>query len=313
MKIAFVGAGWVASRHLSKLVLEKGLEIVGHVSPIAAELDAATRHWGGRGYQTVKDLLKTEKVDAAWITVPPAEHGDIEYTFLDKGIPLFIEKPLSADRATGERIGQKIQEKGVVAAVGYHWRAMDTIPEVKRFLLKNPARMVLAAWHDSTPPPAWWHKQSTSGGQMVEQATHLFDLARYLVGEARVVDALAHKNQRPAYPHSDVADVSAALVDFAGCIPGVFSATCVLRSQAEVYVKIVCEGTIITITQTDVTFDSGSTKREFHVVEDPFLVEDKAFIKAIKANNPALLFSGYQDALKTHTLCHDVLEKYQKK
>ena len=312
MKIAFVGAGWVANRHLSQLVQEKDLEIVGHVSPIAAELDAATSRWGGRGYQTVQDLLKAEKVDAAWITVPPAEHGEIECAFLDKGIPLFIEKPLSADRATGERIGEIIREKGVVAAVGYHWRAMDTLPEVKRFLLKNPARMVLAAWHDSTPPPAWWHKQSTSGGQMVEQATHLFDLARYLVGEARVMHALAHKNQRPAYPHSDVADVSAALVAFPAGVPGVFSATCALSSQLEVYVKIVCEGTMITITQTSVTFDSGSTKREFHVVEDPFLVEDKAFIKAIRVNDPALLFSNYQDALKTHSLCHDVLEKYQK-
>ncbi len=313
MKIAFVGAGWVAGRHLGKLVEEKDIQIVGHVSPITQELETAVKRWGGRGYETVHDLLKHEKVDAAWITVPPAEHGEIELAFIEKGIPIFVEKPLSADRATGEEIAGVIREKGVIAAVGYHWRAMDTIPEVKNFLDRNPARMVLAAWHDSTPPPTWWHFQKTSSGQIVEQATHLFDLARYLIGEAKVIDATAHVNERAAYPDSDVADVSAALVTFAEGIPGVFSATCVLGGAVDIYVKIICEGTMITITQTDVTFESSYKKSVIRMGDDPFLVEDKAFITAIKNNDAALLFSSYEDALKTHSLCHDVLEKYQQK
>lgn len=313
MKIAFVGAGWVASRHLDKLVEEKDIEIVGHVSPVMEELETATKRWSGRGYATVQDLLSHEQVEAAWITVPPAEHGEIELTFIEKNIPIFVEKPLSADRATGEEIARKIREKGVIAAVGYHWRAMDTIPEVKKYLATNPARMVLAAWHDSTPPPTWWHFQKTSGGQIVEQATHLFDLARYLIGEATVVDATAHINERPAYPGSDVADVSAALISFNDGTPGVFSATCVLSGAVDIYVKIVCEGTMITITQTDVTFESSHIKNVIRMVDDPFLIEDKAFIKAIKNNDPVLLFSSYEDALKTHSLCHDVLEKYQQK
>ncbi len=313
MKIAFIGAGWVANRHLNQLAEVKNLEVVGHVSPITQELLTATKRWGGRGYKSVTDLLNHEKVDAAWITVPPAEHGEIELALIKKGIPIFVEKPLSADRATGEEIGRKIREMGVIAAVGYHWRAMDTIPEVKKFLVDNPARMVLAAWHDSTPPPAWWQKQETSGGQMVEQATHLFDLARYLVGEAKVIDALGVKNERPNYPDSDVADVSAALIHFANGIPGVFSATCALGGGVDIYVKIVCEGVMITITQTEVCFDYSKNKRVLPVQKDPFLMEDLAFMDTIKHNKPDLLFSDYEDALKTHALCHDVLEKYRQK
>lgn len=313
MKIAFVGAGWVANRHLGKLAAEAELEIVGHVSPVAKEIETATKRWGGRGYTSVKDLLAHERVDAAWITVPPAVHGAIELAFLEKGIPLFIEKPLSADRATAEEIGRKIRAAGVMAAVGYHWRAMDTISEVKQFLLANPPRMVLAAWHDSTPPPTWWHYQKTSGGQMVEQATHLFDLARYLIGEAAVMDAIGRVNERPDYPDSDVADVSVALVTFANGVPGVFSATCVLGGPVDIYLKIVCEGTMITITQTEVIFETGQDKRVICADEDPFLREDRAFIRAIQTDDPALLYSSYDDALKTHALCHDVLERYQQK
>ncbi len=309
MRTAFVGAGWVANRHLASLSAAPEVEIVGHVSPLPDELSAATHRWGGRGYRTVRELLATEKVDAAWITVPPGEHGEIETAFLGEGIPLFIEKPLSADRATGERIGDAIREKGIIAAVGYHWRAMDTLPEVRHVLAANPARMVLGAWHDATPPPAWWRRQSTSGGQMVEQATHLVDLARSLVGEAKLLGSTGADRPRVAYPDADVASVSAALLSFAGGVPGVFSATCVLGSQAEVYVKLVCEGLLITITQGGVTYDLGSEKREVRLGKDPFLAEDQAFLRAIQCGDPGLLFSSYADALKTHALCHDILEQ----
>lgn len=312
MKIAFIGAGWVAGRHLGQLITQKDLEIVGHVSPVAQELEAATRQWGGRAYSSVADLLKHEKVEAAWITVPPGEHGQIEVAFIERGIPIFVEKPLSADRETGEKIGAKMREKGVIAGVGYHWRAMDTLAEVKERLAGNLPRMVLAAWHDATPPPVWWRHQKTSGGQIVEQATHLFDLARCLVGEARVLDASAAIHPRLAYPDADVASVSAALLRFNDSIPGVFSATCLLGSQAEVYLKMVCEGLLITVTQTEVVYETHSEKRKVRLGNDPFLTEDRAFIRAIQSNDPSLLYSSYEDALITHALCHDVLEKYQK-
>ena len=309
MKIAFVGAGWVAGRHLGQLATQRDLEIVGHVSPLENELATATHRWGGRGYRNVNDLLNHEKVEAAWITVPPAEHGDIEKTFIEKGIPIFIEKPLSADRQTGEQIGYHIAKKGVIAAVGYHWRAMDTLTEVKKRLKEKPARMLLAAWHDATPPPLWWRHQDTSGGQIVEQATHLFDMGRYLIGEARVLDATATVHPHPIYPDADVANVSAALVKFNNNIPGVFSATCLLAGPAEIYVKLVCEGLLITITQADVTYENGKEKRVERLGNDPFLSEDRAFMQAIHGDDPSLLFSSYADALKTHALCHDVLER----
>ncbi len=312
MKIAFVGAGWVAGRHLGQLTTQSDLEIVGHVSPVAAEREAATRRWGGRAYTTVADLLSHEKVEAAWITVPPGDHGAIEDAFLERSIPLFIEKPLSADRATGVKIGEKIQKKGLIAAVGYHWRAMDTLIEVKKRLAKNPPRMVLAAWHDSTPPPVWWRHQKTSGGQMVEQVTHLFDLARYLVGEGQVLDSSATAHPHPIYADADVANVSAALLNFPKGVPGVFSATCLLGGPAEIYLKLVCEGLLVSITQTDVTYETAKEKQIVRLGNDPFLTEDRAFITAIKKNDPGLIYSSYTDALLTHALCHDVLEKSQR-
>jgi predicted dehydrogenase len=50
-------------------------------------------------------------------------------------------------------------------------------------------RLVHGTWLDKVPPVAWWTDPTRSGGQVVEQAVHVLDLARVLVGEVREVTA----------------------------------------------------------------------------------------------------------------------------
>lgn len=144
-------------------------------------------------------------------------------------------------------------------------------------------------------------------GQVVEQATHLFDVARYLLGEAKVVAASAKRHVRPAYPDADIADVNASLLQFDKGAIGVFTATCLLESAAAINVQLVCEGLLITLTQKNVTFDTGREFSETTVSEDPFTRENRAFIEAVKCSDSSLMFSSYEDALHTHQLTFDVL------
>jgi predicted dehydrogenase len=309
MNVAMIGTGGIAAKHLSVLAAEPNIAIVGHMSPTAEHAAAAARRWGGRPYTSHAELLQRERPDAVWICVPPLAHGTLERDLIDQHIPFFVEKPLSADRLTAEQIAASISNSGLIVGVGYHWRAMDTIPYVQETIATNPPRMVIGAWHDATPPPLWWRVQALSGGQMVEQATHLFDLARLLVGEARVIGATASRQERSAYPDMDVADVSAALIQYERGAAGVFSATCLLGGAAAIHVQLVCEGLLITITQAGVTYDTGSERRELRARHDPFVAENRAFLEAVSRNDPMLLFSSYADALLTHRLCCDVLER----
>jgi myo-inositol 2-dehydrogenase/D-chiro-inositol 1-dehydrogenase len=303
-----IGAGGIAERHLRTLAAEPGIEIVGHVSQSHVTAERNARRWGGRAYRTCEELLGSEAVDAAWITVPPMAHGELELCFIEHGVPFLVEKPLAADRETPSRIAETLEQQNLLAAVGYHWRALDVLQEVRDVIAANPPRMVLAAWHDATPPPAWWRHQQESGGQMVEQATHLFDLARHLVGEARVLEATAKRHDRPAYPDADVADVSAAMLQFEAGPVGVFTATCLLGGPAAVHVQLVCEGLLVTITQQSVTFATARERREVWVSSDPIARENRAFIQALRTGDPSLIYSSYQDALRTHHLTLAVLE-----
>jgi myo-inositol 2-dehydrogenase/D-chiro-inositol 1-dehydrogenase len=308
MKVAVIGSGNIARRHIGLLVGEPDVELRGIVAPRPASAAATVRHWNRPVYSSVGELLRQEELDAAWICVPPGQHGEIELRLIEQGIPFFVEKPLSADRQTGEEIGQALVRRGLLAAVGYHWRALDTIPEVQRTLAHRPARLVLGAWHDATPPPEWWRRQATGGGQIVEQATHLFDLARLLVGEASVVAATATCYGQGAYPDADVADASTALLRMVAGATGVFTATCLLGGAAAVHLQLVCEGLLMTITQRSVVYERGRERREVLTGNDPFVDEDRAFLKAVQHHDPTLLFSSYADALRTHRLCFDVLE-----
>lgn len=307
VRVAMIGAGGIARRHLEALTQE-GIEVVAHVARTARSAEAAAARWGGRPYTSAPEMLRAEAPDAAWITVPPAEHGEIELSLVAAGVPFFVEKPLAADRETPERIAREVERAGLVTGVGYQWRAMDTVAEVREVLRRNPPQLVLGAWHGLLPAPAWWRSQAQSGGQMVEQVTHLLDLARSLVGEARVLHAASRHAPRADAPGIDVASASVATLLFESGAIGSFTATSLLPTTTDVHLQLVCEGTLIIVTRAGVTLERGAERLERRLGNDPFRAEARAFLEAVRRGDPAGVFSSYADALRTHRLAMDVLE-----
>lgn len=307
-----IGSGGFAARHLQTLAPRDDIQVVGHVARSRDSSERAARHWGGRAYDDVAALLQAERVDAAWVTVPPDAHDGVDEVLVERGVPFLVEKPLSADRATAARIGQALNAAGLVTAVGYQWRAMDTLPEVRRALGEHPVRMVRGAWHGDLPAPAWWRAQARSGGQMVEQATHLFDLARHLLGEARVTHAAeGDPRARPGAPEVDVAGVSSASLRFESGPLGVFTAVNVLPAGSEVQLQLLCDGLEVTITREGAVLDDGRERRELRRMADPVATQNDAFLRAARAGDPSGPLSTYQDALRTHHLTFDVLDAFR--
>lgn len=306
LRVAMIGSGGIAARHLDVLASMDDVEIVGHVARTRESSARAADRWGGRSFESLDALLDAVELDAAFVTVPPDAHDEIDERLIDAGVPYLVEKPLSANRATAVRIGAAIAERRLLVAVGYQWRAFDTLPEVREVLARHPVRFVSGAWHGSLPAPAWWRRRSGSGGQMVEQATHLFDLARHLVGEARVVSASDGRFGRPEAP--DVAGVSAATLRFDGGALGVFAASNVLEVNAFVHLRLICDGVAVTITREGVAIDDGRERREVRLLEDPFERQARAFLGAVRRGDPDGPLCTYADALRTHHLTFDVLD-----
>ncbi len=100
-------------------------------------------------------------------------------------LPMFVEKPLAvdlADRRADRRPGRR--GAGCVTAVGHHWRYLERGRAGRASCWPDrPVRLVNGVWLDKVPPVAWWTRRDRSGGPVVEQAAHVLDLARALVGE----------------------------------------------------------------------------------------------------------------------------------
>ena len=200
LRVALIGPGFIAQRHLEVLSSEPGAELVGIASRSLARAEAAARRFGGRPYDDIERMLDAERPDAVWVCVTPDAHGALELGLIERGIHLFVEKPLAADPETPERISAAVDAAGLIAGVAYHWRAMDTLGELEDVIASRPVKLLNGHWHDNLPGVAWWRDLATSGGQMVEQATHLVDLSRRLLGEATVVAATADLPPAPGSP-----------------------------------------------------------------------------------------------------------------
>ena len=302
LALAVIGAGGIAGRHLDALARVGGAVPVGHVARTRASAERQAARFGGRAYDDLQGLLDAERPDAALIAVPPGAHGAIEDALLDHGVPFLVDKPIAADLVTAERIAQRVAASGLPVAVGYHWRAMDTVPELAARLADRPPRLVAAAWHSSTPPPAWWHRRASGGGQMIEQATHLVDIARHLLGQPTLLHAAEHPRPPTGVPDADVAVASAATVAWPDGAIGTFTATCALASAAEVHVTFACDGLHVVLDQAGVRYDDGREVRTVRAATDPFETQLRAFLDAVRSGDPTAVVCSYAEALETQRL-----------
>lgn len=299
--IGFIGAGNIAGRHLGNLLGFDDVQIAAVADSAAERAGEAAARVGGRAYSSHEDMLEHEQLDAVYICVPPFAHGPLELAVIERDLPFFVEKPLATTYETAQQVAGEVARRGLVTAVGYHWRYLDIVERAQELLSAQPARLALGYWLDFTPPPAWWRHEESSGGQIVEQTTHIFDLARLLVGEPRSVYALGSRLERSAFPDADVCDASVAAVQFEGGAVGTFASTCLLNWPHRIGLHLFCEGLALEISEWEIMIDVGQGRPVTRAEADPFVREDRAFIDAVqgKANRIRV---PYAEALRTQRL-----------
>jgi predicted dehydrogenase/glycosyltransferase involved in cell wall biosynthesis len=300
-RIGFIGVGGIAQRHLGILEQFEDVSLVAFADFDFERAQTAAERFGAKAFDSHQVMLDDIQVDALYVCVPPYAHGAIEEAAISKGIPFFVEKPLSVDLPVAERLGQMIAEKQLITAVGYHWRYLDVVDEAKRVLADKPAQLVAGFWLGDTPPPQWWWKADRSGGQMIEQVTHILDLARYLVGEVESASGLAGHSDRPGYPGLDVATASVASLRFASGAVGTISSTCLLGWTHRVGLHLFGDRIAIELTDRDIMIDVGAGRPYRQAEGDPVWREDRDFIDAVRGGQNRIR-SPYEEALKTHRL-----------
>ena len=298
-RVGFIGAGGIARRHLGVLAGFEDVEVAGIADPDLARAREAAEPCGARAFAGHAEMLAALDLDALFICVPPFAHGAPERAALAAGLPFLVEKPLSLDLELAAGIAAEVEARGLVTAAGYHWRYLDTVDEARRLLADNPAHLMSGYWLDQTPPPDWWRREAGSGGQIVEQATHIIDLARFLAGDVTQVFALTARRERPDFPGLDVPTASGATLRFASGAIATLSATCLLRWTHRVGLHVFADGLALELTDHDLMVDVGRGRPVRGAAGDPVWRQDRAFLDAAKGGENRLRCS-YAEALATH-------------
>jgi predicted dehydrogenase len=189
VRIGMIGAGAVAARHVRTLLAMDGVRVAAVADPAVERARALAEAAAAAAYPNHMELLDGERLDAVYICVPPFAHGAPELAVIDAGLPLFVEKPVAIDLDTAVAIADRLARRPLVTCTGYHWRWLDIYERAAELLADRPARLVQCYWLDKVPPPLWWPRRDGSGGQTIEQTTHVLDAARGLAGEVAEVHA----------------------------------------------------------------------------------------------------------------------------
>lgn len=314
LRLALIGSGWIAPAHLDALDRLDRTTLVGVASPREESGRAIAEPRGAPAFTSVERLLDETRPDVVYVCVPPSAAVGVLDEVVDRRLPFLTEKPLAATDADGPaRIAAAVEARGLVAAVGYHLRALDGLAEVRRLLAANPAHLMTARWLSGTPAPAWWLREAVGGGQVVEQATHFYDLGRHLVGEAEVVGAVSTREEPVVPVGADVVDATAAIVRFETGAVGSFANTRRLAS-ARVEVELAAADLLVTIRRVGdapgswaIDIDDGGSVRRIPPGRDPYEAQAEAFLDAVDGRDPGRVFSTYGDALRTDRLTRAVV------
>jgi predicted dehydrogenase len=307
MRVALVGAGGIGGYHwdqiakLQKMEGYQDLEVVGVADvDLGRAGDLAARSGGGRAFANHLEMYDAVQPDAVFIGIPPFAHTDQETGAAERGIPFFVQKPPALSMQKAHEILSAVERSGVVTAVGHQDRYLDVVDEAKRALVGQQPGLAIGAWMGGMPGVPWWRVRAQSGGQAVEQTIHIFDTARYLLGEAESVCGAAMTGLMTDVPNYDVDDSSAMTIRFkSGVLCTIFSA-CFLRVAGRSGLDVYCRDLRIEYAlRSSVRLITRDETRERRHRNDSDLECVRAFVDAVRRNDPRAVRSPYADAVRS--------------
>ena len=306
MRIAFIGTGGIARSHASALAKRNDVTFVGAFDAVGERSQAFVGQYGGMAYPGVAEMLDKARPDAVWVCLPPFAHGPAEMALLERRIPFLVEKPISNSMDTARQVLEAVERAGSLAVAGYMNRYRRGVNRAKELLANDSVVLVHGGWIGGTPGVHWWRVKAESGGQIVEQTTHTFDLVRYVVGEPELVYAQGAKGFVKGMPDYDVEDASTVAIRFVNGAVGNLMSSCASRAGGGVHLTVAGMKHYVTFTgwEHSVVIRKSAIEEE-RITGEPniFELEEEAFVEAVKSGNRSLVLSPYADALKTLAFC----------
>jgi myo-inositol 2-dehydrogenase/D-chiro-inositol 1-dehydrogenase len=211
MRIGLFGAGRIGKMHAEVLSALTGIDEIIVADPDEAAAARLSDDIGANS-ESVNDAVA--HVDGMVIAAASDAHAALTRRGLERGVPVFCEKPLAPDLADAIELARDIEASSVPFQLGFQRRFDPAYIEARRLVDSGELGTlycVRLAGHDPEPP----HESyiPVSGGLFRDFSGHDFDVLRWLTG-SEVEEVYADGSVRgfPMFAKYDDVDTATAML-----------------------------------------------------------------------------------------------------
>jgi predicted dehydrogenase len=272
--VALIGSGrW--GRHILRDLLSLGCEV-----PVVARSQASIeRAREGKASAIVPDIASLGPVDGVVVATPTITHAEVVGEALELGVPVFVEKPLTADVASARRLAEAAPDRLFVMD---KWRYHPGVAELARIARSGEigapvgihSRRVTLGHRYSDVNTVWIH------------APHDLVIALEILGEV--------PPPRSAVPEL-VGGELAGLTAFFGNSPWLVIEVSAIAPAHRRELRLVCEEGVAQLDGADADavvigragqINKDSVERRPIPAEMPLLTELQAFVEHLRGGPP---------------------------
>ena len=212
LKVAVVGVGHLGKEHARVYAEMPGVELFSVVDIQRKQAEKVAQQYNTRYFLNYKDII--DKIQAVSIAVPTKSHYAIAKDFLQHGVHVMIEKPMTGTVLEARELIDISKVKGLVLQAGYIERFNPAIAAIKR-LSVNPR---FIECHRLSP----FTFRSADIGVVLDLMIHDIDILLYITNskvkkfDAVGVNVISDKediaNVRIQFQNGCVANVTASRV-----------------------------------------------------------------------------------------------------
>ncbi|NQU63800.1 MAG: Gfo/Idh/MocA family oxidoreductase [SAR324 cluster bacterium] len=214
-RILVVGLGSIGKRHL-QVLRDHWPDIYISVLRSSTGNDVPEEKLADKIVYTIEEAIDT-KVQSAIIAIPAPYHLYAAKKFIEHGVHILVEKPLTESLASARELGSDLSKSTTVGLVGYCLRYDPNATKFKQLLEQKSIGDVLQVSIEcGSYLPDWRpgqnYKKNVSsvkslGGGVLLELSHEFDYARWFFGEIETVFAQYNNSSTLGIDVEDQADL----------------------------------------------------------------------------------------------------------
>lgn len=305
LRLGVVGCGQMGRKHAVNCSRIEGVSVVAVADKDHERASAVAKDIRAVQYESAEAMVANAGLDAVVIATPPGQRRQAVEAAVGAGDAVFVEKPIALDLAAAKSFCSAAQEASVVNAVGFHLRYSPLTQRALALLsgkrITHVRTLTTTSYYLKMDMPAWFLQRKHSGGPLLEQTLHMFDIARYLVGEITHVFGRGDRLVRPDLGNFDSEDTIVLAYRFANGALGTNTDSCAML-QFNWEIELLGPYLRLLVDYSRRRLDGYVGEEKVHVDVpdiDLHMLEMQAFINAVRDRREALVLSNFADATKT--------------